>query len=117
MDMSTYLRFGALALTLAVAGCSVTGGDLIRPGEPTATLIVDNASGGWIDAVVISDCDNFTYGLNRLGQGESIPPGGEASFTLSAGCWDVGAGEYAGGEAYDRMVLTAGMIMTYTVTD
>ena len=112
--------FGLAATGLAavtLAGCSVTGGDLIRPGEPTATLIVDNATGGYLDAVVISDCDNFTYGFNRLSDGDSIPPGEQRQFTLSAGCWDVGGGELYGGEAYERMVLTPGMIMTYSITD
>lgn len=110
------LVLAALAAT-ALAGCSVTGGDLVRPGEPTATLIIDNATGGYLDAVVISACDNFTYGFNRLSDGDSIPPGGQRQFTLSAGCWDVGGGEFGGGEAYERMVLAPGMVMTYSITD
>ena len=65
---------GAMAATLA--GCSITGGELIRPGEPTATLIIVNGSYGYLDAIVISDCNNFTYGFNRLADGDSIPPGG-----------------------------------------
>lgn len=113
----TFWKLSALALAGTVlAGCSVTGGDLVRPGEPTATLIIDNATGGYLDAVVISDCANFTYGFNRLGPNESILPGGQRQFTLSAGCWDVGGGQFAGGEAYERMVLTPGMIMTYSIT-
>ncbi len=111
-----HMAIAALAAT-ALAGCSVTGGDLIRPGEPTATLIINNATKGYLDAVVISDCDNFTYGFNRLGENEAIPPGGQRQFTLSAGCWDVGGGKYAGGEAYERMVLTPGMVMTYSITN
>lgn len=114
--MNKFLALGASAAMAAlVTGCSITGGDLIRPGEPTATLIVINDTFGYLDAIVISDCDNFTYGFNRLADGDSIPPGGARSFTLSAGCWDVGGGEFAGGEAYERMVLNPGQVMRYTI--
>jgi hypothetical protein len=114
--MHKTLAFGlAAAAAMALAGCSITGGDLIRPGEPTATLIVINGSYGYLDAVVISECDNFTYGFNRLADGDSIPPGGARSFTLSAGCWDVGGGQFGGGEAYERMTLGPGEVMRYTL--
>jgi hypothetical protein len=114
--MNRVLGLGVAALmAAAVAGCSVTGGDLIRPGEPTATLIIINDTYGYLDAIVISDCNNFTYGTNRLASGESIPPGGSRSFVLSAGCWDVGGGEYAGVEAYERMQLGPGTVMRYTI--
>lgn len=114
--MNKILALAATALMAAtLAGCSVTGGDLVRPGEPTATLIIINDTYGYLDAIVISDCNNFTYGLNRLADGESIPPGGSKSFVLSAGCWDVGGGEFAGGEAYERMTLGAGEVMRYTI--
>ena len=105
----------AAAMAVAVAGCSVTGGDLIRPGEPTATLIVINDTFGYLDAIAISDCDNFTYGLNRLSAGDSIAPGDARSFTLSAGCWDVSTGDYGGGEARQRMTLNAGDVMRYSI--
>lgn len=114
--MNKILALGVVAAaTLALAGCSITGGDLIRPGEPTATLIIINGSYGYLDAVVISECDNFTYGFNRLADGDSIPPGGARSFTLSAGCWDVGGGQFGGGEAYERMTLSPGDVMRYTL--
>lgn len=114
MNKLLALGFGA-AMTATLAGCSVSGGDLIRPGEPTATLIVINDTRGYLDAIVISDCNNFTYGFNRLAKGDAIPPGGARTFTLSAGCWDVGGGEYAGGEAYERMTLSPGQVMRYTI--
>ena len=116
--MNKLLAFGlGAAMTVTVAGCSISGGDLIRPGEPTATLIVINGSYRYLDAVVISDCNNFTYGFNRLANGDSIAPGDARSFTLSAGCWDVGGGSFSGGEAYERMTLSPGMVMRYTITD
>jgi len=112
-------KFTALGLSAAMAatlaGCSVTGGDLIRPGEPTATLIVINDTYGNIDGIAISDCDNFTYGLNRLADGDSVAPGQARSFTLSAGCWDVSTNDFGGGEARKRMTLSAGDVMRYSV--
>lgn len=116
--MNKFLALGlATSMAVAMAGCSVTGGDLIRPGEATGTLIIVNGSYGYLDAIVISDCDNFTYGFNRLSDGDSIPPGEARSFTLSAGCWDVGGGEFAGGEAYQRMTIAAGGVTRLTITD
>lgn len=116
--MNKFLKAGIAVVTaVTLAGCSVTGGDLIRPGEATATLIIVNGSYGYLDAIVISDCNNFTYGFNRLADGDSIPPGEARSFTLSAGCWDVGGGEFGGGEAYERMTLSAGSVTRFTITD
>jgi len=109
-------KFMALGLAaIALAGCSVTGGDLIRPGEPTATLVVINDTSVYLDAITISDCDNFTYGFNRLSDGDSVPPGGARSFTLSAGCWDVASGNYSGDETRQRMTLNPGDVMRYTI--
>lgn len=93
--MRMMLRFAAAAALLATGGCSlVTGGELVRPGEPTGAIEVRNVSRtAGIDVVLMSDCSASTYGLNRLPSGHSIPPGGSYRFTVSAGCWDVGAGE------------------------
>ncbi len=112
-----FFNFAALAITsVALAACSVTGGDLVRPGEiANAALIVVNQTNGYLDAVVISSCDHFTYGFNRLTNGDSIPPGGERSFGLSSGCWDVGGGEYAGVEAYERMTIAPNTVMRYVI--
>ncbi|MCH8490413.1 MAG: hypothetical protein LAT81_10870 [Oceanicaulis sp.] len=85
----------ALAVTL-VAGCEsmITGGPLIRPGEPTGVIEVVNNSGLTINSVAISNCSASTYGLNRLPNGVVIPHGRSYSFPVSAGCWDVLAGVY-----------------------
>lgn len=94
--MKTMLRIAAVAALIATSGCAslITGGDLIRPGEPTGVLEVRNVSRtNRIDVVMMSDCSASTYGLNRLPSGYSIPPGGSYRFTVSAGCWDVGGGE------------------------
>ncbi|UJW85443.1 LptM family lipoprotein [Devosia sp. SL43] len=116
--MNKLIALGLAAVTaVTLAGCSVTGGDLIRPGEPTATLIIINGSYGYLDAIVISDCNNFTYGFNRLSDGDSIAPGDARTFTLSSGCWDVGGGELGGGEAYERMNLAAGSVTRFTITE
>lgn len=94
--MKTVLRIAAVAALITTGGCAslVTGGPLIRPGEPTGVLEVRNVSrSNGIDVVLVSTCSASTYGLNRLPSGHSIPPGGSYRFTVSAGCWDVGAGE------------------------
>ncbi|MCC5996169.1 MAG: hypothetical protein JJU18_07355 [Oceanicaulis sp.] len=83
----------AVAVTL-VAGCEsmITGGPLIRPGEPTGVIEVVNNSGRTLNAVLISNCSASTYGLNRLPSGVVIPHGRSYAFPVSAGCWDVNAG-------------------------
>ena len=109
----------ALAATALLAACSslITGGELIRPGEPTGTIEVVNDGSNVIDVVLISECNASTYGLNRLPEGAAIPPGSSYSFTVSAGCWDVDAGSIGVGEARERMTVDAYGLTRYTVTD
>jgi hypothetical protein len=108
--MKTLLRVAAAAALLATAGCAdlITGGDLIRPGEPTGTIRVTNVSHGDIDVVLISNCNASTYGLNRLPSGYVIPQGRSYDFTVSAGCWDVAAGIVGYGDARRRMQIAPG---------
>ncbi len=114
------MRPYALALvfaTLALGGCAgmLTGGPLIRnPSDPTGVIVVANQSSETVSAVLISHCSVSTYGLNRLERGETIPPGYERTFTVSAGCWDVLAGN-AGAEARQRMDVAPGGGVRYTV--
>ncbi|NJC41608.1 hypothetical protein GGQ87_001866 [Brevundimonas alba] len=107
---SSFRFLWALGLTVALAGCAdmVTGGPLIRPGEPQGTIRVLNATSDQLHAVLISSCDASTYGLNRLPSGMAIPPGGSYSFTVSAGCWDVAAGTLGVGDARGRIRVAAG---------
>ena len=114
----------AMLFVVPLAACSgdawITGGDLIRPGEPTGTITVINDTSRYFDAVMISDCNVSTYGIDRLPDGVNIGPGQSYSFTVSAGCWDVDAfssgsgGNY--GEARQRMTVRAGGIVQYTVS-
>lgn len=111
-----------LAVTLFVlplAACNgsdwITGGDLVVPGTATGTIEVVNATGNDLHAVLISNCDASTYGLNRLPDGTVIPPGSSFAFTVSAGCWDVDAGTLGVGEARQRMDVAAGGLTRYTV--
>jgi len=118
--MTKTLRAGvAIMAALLLASCAsmITGGPLIREGEPTGTIRVSNASGVLVDVVLISACSASTYGLNRLPDGYAIPPGRSYDFTVSAGCWDVGAGSVSGGgqQAYQRMQIRAGGGVNYTV--
>jgi hypothetical protein len=121
--MKTLLRAAAAAAVIGLSGslggCAslITGGELIRPGEPTGALEIRNVSrGDSIDVVLVSTCSASTYGLNRLPSGYSIPPGGSYTFTVSAGCWDVGAGEVLSQnswtEGYARVTVAPGRTTT-----
>lgn len=109
----------AAASGIMLSGCEsmITGGPLIRPGEPTGTIVVANSTSSNIDVVLISECGASTYGLDRLPDDTAIPPGRSYSFTVSAGCWDVDAGTFGKGEARQRMSVAGGGSTRYTVTD
>ncbi len=109
----------AIGCALLVTACSslITGGELIRPGEPTGVIEVVNETARVVDVVLISECNASTYGLNRLPEGASISTGESYQFTVSAGCWDVDAGSIGYGEARQRMSVAAGGLTRYTVTD
>jgi hypothetical protein len=105
------------AILLSLAGCAgmLTGGPLIRnAGDATGQIVVENQAGQTVSSVLLSHCSVSTYGLNRLPRGTDIPPGGRYAFTVSAGCWDVLAGN-AGAEARQRMDVPAGSGVRYTV--
>lgn len=108
---------GLAGITM-LAACSslITGGELIRPGEATAVIEVINGTSNNIHAVLISECNASTYGLNRMVNGEVIAPGASRQFTVSAGCWDVDAGTLGVGEARQRMTLPPNSIQPYRVT-
>lgn len=113
------LRLSAVLMAGTLAACSgdlLTGGPLIRPGEPTGFIKVVNASSMSFPAILISACDVGSYGLDRLPDGVSVPPGSSYSFEVSAGCWDVDAGN-GWREARQRMQVPAGGGVRYTVTD
>lgn len=102
-----------------LTGCAgmITGGPLIRPGEPTGAIAVINRTSHTLGVVAISACSASTYGLNRLPDGVSIPPGRSYQFEVSAGCWDVDAGAFGVGEARQRLTVSAGRVTGYTVTN
>lgn len=83
---------GAALLLAASCASMVTGGPLVRPGEPVGAIDVYNGSSAVVTSVLISDCSASTYGLNRLPEGVAIRPGQTHRFTVSAGCWDIMAG-------------------------
>ena len=108
-----------LALLATLAACKLDGGQLVKPGIPTGTIIVVNRSADPINAVTISDCDAFSHGLDRLGEGDVIYPGDQRAFRVSAGCYDVVAG-YGWGTGYAitdgwRLDLLPGQVAQYTV--
>ena len=118
---SIHRGLAAMLFVLPLAACSgdawITGGELVEPGTATGTIEVVNGTSDQLHAVLISNCDASTYGLNRLPEGMAIPSGGRYQFTVSAGCWDVDAGTFGVGEARQRMNVAAGGITEYTVTD
>ncbi|PWE16832.1 hypothetical protein DDZ18_11615 [Marinicauda salina] len=116
--MKHAIRHAAAALAAAiVSACgSIDGGPLIRPGEPTGVLEVANGSSRTFSAILISDCDNFTYGFNRLPDGVRVPPGSSYRFRVSAGCWDVDAG-LAYQEARFRTQVYPGRLTRHVVVD
>lgn len=84
----------------ALAGCEslITGGDLIREGEPLARFTFENRSDGQpFDTILISTCDASSYGLDRLPSGVVVQPGQSYSWDVSAGCYDVMAGNVGDG--------------------
>lgn len=91
MKTTMLMMAGAAA---ALAGCAslITGGDLIRPGEPTVQFTFENTSGQVIDTILISTCEASSYGLDRLPNGVAVGPGQSYTWTVSPGCYDVMAG-------------------------
>lgn len=115
MSRKSVWALAAIATTMVMAGCAslITGGDLVREGEPTGFLEVQNVSQtDRLDVVLISACNVGSYGLNRLPSGQSIPPGGRYRWTVSTGCWDVGAGQVLSGtswtEGYVKVTVDTG---------
>ncbi len=105
----------SLLVSMTATACStLTGGPLVRPGEPTGVLEVINRSGYSLTAVVISDCDALSYGMNRLPSGTVINPGQSYRFVVSAGCWDIGAG-LAYRDAYQRVQVRPRQHFRWTV--
>jgi hypothetical protein len=95
----------------------ITGGPLIIPGRATGTIEFVNNTSSAFDAVLISECDVGSYGLNRLPDSTEIPPGKSYQFTVSTGCWDVGAGTIGVGSAMQRLQVEAGRTSRYAVND
>lgn len=112
--MKTLFRAATVAAVIAlaggVAGCEtfVTGGELIRPGEPTGVIRINNTSRVAINVVLIANCSTMTYGLNRLPSGMSIPAGRSYDFRVSAGCWAVAAGRTGTGDARTEFQVRPG---------
>ena len=121
--MKTLIRSAIVgALAWSMTACStLTGGPLVEPGTPTGVIEVVNRSNIAITQILISRCSAMSYGLNRLPSEVVVPPGRSYRFTVSFGCWDVGAGGpngqmYGTGEAYQRFNVGAGRGVRWTVT-
>lgn len=110
----------ALAASVAATGCMslITGGDLIREGEPMARFTFENRSASQpFDTVLISTCQASSYGLNRLPSNVMIRPGQSYTWNVSAGCYDVMVGLTAvGSTPGQRIQIPAGrhFVLYYT---
>ncbi len=114
--VSRVLATGAVAALAACSGDLLTGGPLIRPGEPTGVINVINQTSINVPSVLISDCDVGSYGLDRLPEGVWLDPGESYGFTVSAGCWDVAVGNgYR--EVRQRMQVRPGGGVNFHVTE
>ena len=111
---------GLCVAGLAVlAGCSTTGStgtNLANANGATGTIRIINESGEYLDVVLISDRDAFTYGTtNQLPPNSGIPNGSYYDFTVPAGCWDVAAGSIGVGDTRQRMNIPANGIFELTI--
>lgn len=119
--MKPTLRVALMCIAITLSGCSsfvddfVTGGPLIRPGEPTGVIQVVNRSGYSLTSILLAPCSASSYGLNRLPSGVRVAPGQSYTFRVSAGCWAVLAG-LAGQDARRDLQVRAGGGVVYTVT-
>ncbi len=123
--MRTFQLAAGLAALVSLTGCSTfIGGDLVREGEPVGQIVLNNQAGTGIDVVTISRCSAMSHGLNTLSGGEVIRSGSTRTWTVNAGCWDVGAGRTgsctSGGctwhEAYQRVEVPANRSVTVRFT-
>jgi hypothetical protein len=109
-----------LALSVANTGCGavmsyIQGGPLVRePNGPTGKIVIDNKSGYTLGAVLLSDCDSSTYGLNRLPPRTGIEDGKTYEFTVSPGCWSIAIGSGTA-EVRGKLHVAANLASVYTV--
>ena len=109
MAVQSYLKAGAAALVgaLSLSGCMslITGGDLIREGEPMARFTFENRLQSQpFDTILISTCDASSYGLDRLPEGVVIRPGQSYSWDVSAGCYDIMVGNVGDGSTPGKRI-------------
>ncbi|MCY1078946.1 hypothetical protein [Archangium lansingense] len=109
-----------LSLSVVSTGCGavmsyIEGGPLVRdPSGPTGKIVVDNKSGYTLGAVLLSDCDSSTYGLNRLPSRVGIEDGKTYEFTVSPGCWSIAIGSGTA-EVRGKLYVAADQASVYTV--
>lgn len=111
---------GAVVLaSLSLASCEslITGGDLIREGEPMARFTFENRSRDQpFDTILISTCEASSYGLDRLPNGVVIRPGQSYTWDVSAGCYDTMAGNVGDGSTRKRINIPPGTHFTLFYT-
>ena len=104
------------ALTLAACGGDDgSTGPGPGPAPSQAKLVIKNASSLTIAVVRFSDCSDVSWGPNRLGANETIAAGGQRSWDVTPGCYDIRAEATTGSkvEWMDRQ-LAAGQTREFT---
>lgn len=124
------MSIGSLARLLAfvsVLGASACGPvfqeyQLVQPGVPTGTVVVQNQTGQPISLVIAGPCcSRSLYSANVLGPGQVIPQGGSFAFPVSAGDYNLQATSGSGGifsiaqEHFQILTVTPGQSATWVV--
>lgn len=111
---SRILTLAAFALALAFAlSAAACGGDSTGP-EPaprTSTIRLLNESATPITTVYFSQCDDTSWGANRLADGETLAPGALRSWTVAPGCYDFRASNGSKAASwFDREITPGGVL-------
>ena len=86
MNIRRTLGTLVLGATLGLTACD----DVIGTGDD-ATIIVENNASVSVREIYISECEDDTWGDDRLGPTETISPGNDRAFGVDAGCYDLRA--------------------------
>lgn len=103
----------AAAFALLTTACGEGSGNPVGPTPSPAngTVSLTNQANTPIIAVNITSCSDDSWGDNRLESGQVIPPGGNRTWSVPAGCYDVRASTAAkSGSWWDRTV-SAGNVL------
>jgi hypothetical protein len=116
IKMSLPLRALALVALLATAGCDASTTD---PGDDYSNqgpgeIVIRNNLTEYIYYVYIASCSAGTWGQDKLGT-STLPPGGQRSWSVSPGCYDVRV-ETSGGQVGEERNVSVGAGRSVRIT-